>query len=36
MTAAAKALWAGDEDRWAVVKQGVKTKLQEFLPHSGS
>jgi pyruvate dehydrogenase (quinone) len=37
MLAAAKSLWAGDEDRWAVVKQGVKTKLQEFLPHhSGS
>jgi pyruvate dehydrogenase (quinone) len=34
MTAAAKALWAGDVDRWAVVKQGVKTKLQEFLPRS--
>jgi pyruvate dehydrogenase (quinone) len=24
---------AGDEDRWGVLKQGVKTKLQEFLPH---
>ena len=23
----------GDEDRWDVVKRGVKTKLQEFLPH---
>ena len=33
MTNAAKALAAGDEDRWAVLKQGVKTKLQEFLPH---
>jgi pyruvate dehydrogenase (quinone) len=33
MTDAAKALWAGDEDRWGVIKQGVKTKLQEFLPH---
>jgi pyruvate dehydrogenase (quinone) len=33
MLAAAKSLWAGDEDRWAVIKQGVKTKLQEFLPH---
>ena len=30
---AAKALLAGDEDRWGVIKQGVKTKLQEFLPH---
>jgi pyruvate dehydrogenase (quinone) len=33
MTSAAKALLAGDEDRWGVIKQGVKTKLQEFLPH---
>jgi pyruvate dehydrogenase (quinone) len=33
MTAAASALLHGDEDRWGVVKQGVKTKLQEFLPH---
>jgi pyruvate dehydrogenase (quinone) len=29
----ALALLHGDEDRWDVVKQGVKTKLQEFLPH---
>jgi pyruvate dehydrogenase (quinone) len=33
MTDAAKALWAGDEGRWGVIKEGVKTKLQEFLPH---
>jgi pyruvate dehydrogenase (quinone) len=33
MKAAASALWQGDEDRWGVLKQGVKTKLQEFLPH---
>jgi pyruvate dehydrogenase (quinone) len=33
MTDAAKALLAGDEDRWGVIKEGVKTKLQEFLPH---
>jgi pyruvate dehydrogenase (quinone) len=33
MIAAAKAKLAGDEDRWGVLKQGVKTKLQEFLPH---
>ncbi|WP_219417048.1 thiamine pyrophosphate-requiring protein [Pseudonocardia nigra] len=26
----------GDEDRWGFIKQGVKTKLQEFLPHRGS
>jgi pyruvate dehydrogenase (quinone) len=33
VTDAAKAMLAGDEDRWGVIKQGVKTKLQEFLPH---
>jgi pyruvate dehydrogenase (quinone) len=33
VTSAAKALLAGDEDRWGVLKQGVKTKLQELLPH---
>ena len=33
MKSAASALWQGDEDRWGVLKQGVKTKLQEFLPH---
>jgi pyruvate dehydrogenase (quinone) len=36
MTAAAKAMLAGDEDRWGVLKSGVKTKLQEFLPHKDS
>jgi pyruvate dehydrogenase (quinone) len=29
----AQALLRGDEDRWGVIKQGVRTKLQEFLPH---
>jgi pyruvate dehydrogenase (quinone) len=29
----AKALMKGDEDTVGVVKQGMKTKLQEFLPH---
>ena len=33
MKSAASALLHGDEDRWGVLKQGVKTKLQEFLPH---
>ena len=33
MKSAASALWQGDEDRWGVLKQGVRTKLQEFLPH---
>ena len=32
---AAKAMLAGDEDRWGVLARGVKTKLQEFLPHRG-
>jgi pyruvate dehydrogenase (quinone) len=36
MIAAAKAMLAGDEDRWAVMKTGVRTKLQEFLPHRGA
>ncbi|MFG1812429.1 thiamine pyrophosphate-requiring protein [Kribbella sp. NPDC049174] len=26
----AKSLWRGDEDRWGVLKEGVKTKLQEL------
>jgi pyruvate dehydrogenase (quinone) len=29
----ALSLLHGDEDRWDVMTQGVKTKLQEFLPH---
>ena len=29
----AKAVLAGDENRWGIIKEGVKTKLQEFLPH---
>ncbi|WP_329000840.1 thiamine pyrophosphate-requiring protein [Kribbella sp. NBC_00709] len=33
---AAKAMLAGDENRWGVMKEGVKTKLQEFLPHKDS
>jgi pyruvate dehydrogenase (quinone) len=35
MTSAAKAMLAGDEDRWGVLLTGAKTKLQEFLPHRG-
>jgi pyruvate dehydrogenase (quinone) len=31
---AAKALIGGDEDRWGVIKEGIKTKVQEFLPHN--
>src|SRR5487761_161416 len=29
---AATALLKGDEDRWGVIKEGVKTKVQELLP----
>ena len=35
MIATVKAMLAGDEDRWAVMRRGVTTKLQEFLPHRG-
>jgi pyruvate dehydrogenase (quinone) len=34
MKDSATALLAGDADRWGVIKEGVKTKAQEFLPHS--
>jgi pyruvate dehydrogenase (quinone) len=27
-----ESLWKGDEDRWGVLKEGVKTKLQELRP----
>jgi pyruvate dehydrogenase (quinone) len=30
---AAEAMLKGDENRWGVIKEGVKTKVQEFLPH---
>ena len=33
MFSAAKAMLAGDEDLWEVMRRGVATKLQEFLPH---
>jgi pyruvate dehydrogenase (quinone) len=32
MKATASAILHGDEDRWGVVKQGIKQKAQEFLP----
>jgi len=34
MKDAAKALAHGDENRWGIIKEGVKTKVQEFLPTS--
>ncbi|MGV9271430.1 thiamine pyrophosphate-requiring protein [Kitasatospora sp. NPDC003701] len=35
MTAAASAVMRGDSDRGSVVKQGIKAKIQEFLPGRG-
>jgi pyruvate dehydrogenase (quinone) len=31
----AEALLKGDEDRWGVIKEGIKTKAQELTPHKG-
>ncbi len=33
MKDAGRAILKGDQDRWGVVKEGVKIKIQEFLPH---
>jgi pyruvate dehydrogenase (quinone) len=33
MTASAKALIKGDPSRWGVIKEGIRTKAQELLPH---
>ena len=33
MTDMAKALIKGDTSRWGVIREGLKTKAQEFLPH---
>jgi pyruvate dehydrogenase (quinone) len=30
---AAESILRGDENRWGVLKEGIKTKAQEFLPH---
>ena len=35
-TATTAAVLEGDEDRWGFVKEGLKTKVQEFLPHKNS
>ena len=32
----AMALLKGDADRWDVIKEGIRTKAQEFLPHGDS
>jgi pyruvate dehydrogenase (quinone) len=34
--ATATAVLEGDEDSWSFIKEGIKTKAQEFLPHSRS
>jgi pyruvate dehydrogenase (quinone) len=36
MKDAGKAILGGDENRLGVITEGVKTKIQEFLPHSDS
>jgi pyruvate dehydrogenase (quinone) len=33
MRNSAEAILQGDASRWGVIKEGVKTKVQEFLPH---
>jgi pyruvate dehydrogenase (quinone) len=33
MKDSAEALLKGDEDRWGVIREGIKTKAQELLPH---
>ena len=34
--AATAAVLGGDEDRWGFIKEGIKTKAQEFLPHKNT
>jgi pyruvate dehydrogenase (quinone) len=34
MKDAAEAIMKGDENRWGVIREGFKTKVQEFLPHT--
>jgi pyruvate dehydrogenase (quinone) len=36
MKDAAQALLHGDENRWGIIKEGLKTKVQEFLPAGSS
>jgi len=33
MMSSAEAILQGDPNRWGVIKEGVKAKAQEFLPH---
>ncbi|KHL05508.1 hypothetical protein LK10_00785, partial [Sinomonas humi] len=32
----AKAMLKGDDSVWGVLREGIKTKAQEFLPHEGN
>jgi pyruvate dehydrogenase (quinone) len=36
MKSSAEAILQGDDNRWGVLKEGIKTKVQEFLPHQES
>jgi pyruvate dehydrogenase (quinone) len=36
MKSSAEAILQGDPNRWGVIKEGIKTKAQEFLPHRNS
>jgi pyruvate dehydrogenase (quinone) len=36
MKGAAEALLKGDQNRWGVIKEGLRTKAQELLPHGGA
>jgi pyruvate dehydrogenase (quinone) len=36
MKNAAESMIRGDENRWGVIKEGIKTKAQELLPHGDS
>jgi pyruvate dehydrogenase (quinone) len=36
MKDAATAMLKGDPDRWAVIKEGIKTKAREILPGTGN
>jgi pyruvate dehydrogenase (quinone) len=33
MKDSAEALLKGDANRWGIIREGMKTKVQEFLPH---
>jgi len=36
MQSVAEAFLKGDENRWGMAKEGIKVKMQEFLPHKES